>query len=234
MQYADPYIELSIEGASSVFKGISQTDKELLDQHHLIMSYRKGEIIISQGNKPKGLICLAAGKAKVYRIGAGNREQIIKMLRPLNYISYRSIVTDSVYPFSVAAIEESTIVVFERNILQKIIKQNPDLSLRLIRIIAEDLVYSDNRIISMTQKHVRGRVAESLLLLFETYGTEPDGKTLKVLLPRSDIAHLSNMTTSNAIRTLSSFVSERLIKIEGRKITVVNIKALEAISESGQ
>ena len=50
-------------------------------------------------------------------------------------------------------------------------------------------------------------------------------------LSRNDIAHLSNMTTSNAIRTLSNLAAEGNIKIKGRKITILNIDNLERISE---
>jgi CRP-like cAMP-binding protein len=89
-------------------------------------------------------------------------------------------------------------------------------------------------LISLTQKHVRGRVAESILVLRDTYGMEADGRTLRVLLSREDLAHLSNMTTSNAIRTLSGLVSEKILDIEGRRITILNLSKLEGISESGQ
>jgi CRP-like cAMP-binding protein len=63
---------------------------------------------------------------------------------------------------------------------------------------------------------------------------EADGKTLRVMLSREDIAHFSNMTTSNAIRTLSGMVSEKIIDIQGRKLMILNPQKLEAISESGQ
>jgi hypothetical protein len=42
------------------------------------------------------------------------------------------------------------------------------------------------------------------------------------------------MTTSNAIRTLSGLVSEKILDIEGRKIRILDLLKLEAISESGQ
>jgi CRP/FNR family transcriptional regulator, polysaccharide utilization system transcription regulator len=234
MQYKNPYIELCIEGASSILRGLSQPEKELLDQHHQVISFRKGETIISQGSKPRGPVCLASGKVKVFRIGAGNREQIIKMLRPLNFISYRPIFSENSYAFSAVAIEESAVVVFEKNSLSKILKQNAELAFRFMRTISEDLIYSYNRMVSLTQKHVRGRIAESILLLRDTYGVEADSKTLRVMISREDLAHLSNMTTSNAIRTLSGLVSEKILGAEGRKIIILNLDKLEAISESGQ
>ena len=81
--------------------------------------------------------------------------------------------------------------------------------------------------VSLTQKHVRGRLVESLLMLGRIYGFEADGKTINASLSRNDIAHLSNMTTSNAIRTLSNLASEGNIKIKGRKITILNFATLK-------
>jgi CRP-like cAMP-binding protein len=52
-------------------------------------------------------------------------------------------------------------------------------------------------------------------------------------MAREDLANLSNMTTSNAIRTLSSFVSEHLISVDGRKIQIINEAQLRKISKFG-
>ncbi len=48
-----------------------------------------------------------------------------------------------------------------------------------------------------------------------------------------DVANLSNMTTSNAIRTLSTFAQEGVISIDGRKIRILDLTKLERISELG-
>jgi len=234
MHYKDPYIEICLEGASSVFRGLTQQEKELLDQHHNVNTYRKGETIIGENSKPRGITCLVSGKAKLFKIGAGNREQIIKLIRPQHFISYRSLFSDNSYPYNVAALEESAVVIFEKHTMSKMLRQNGELAVRFIKAISEDLVNTNDRLVSLTQKHVRGRVAESILLIMETYGLAADGKTLKASLSREDMAHLSNMTTSNAIRTLSGFAGEQIIQLDGRKILVIDKKKLESISDSGQ
>ena len=58
-------------------------------------------------------------------------------------------------------------------------------------------------------------------------------KQSRVSLSREDIANLSNMTTSNAIRTLSNLASEGIIEIAGRKISILDSNHLEHISELG-
>ena len=92
---------------------------------------------------------------------------------------------------------------------------------------------SDSRTVTLTQKHIRGRLAESLLFLRDNYGVESDGITLSIYLSREDLASLSNMTTSNAIRTLSLFSNEGMIAVEGRKIKIVDVESLVKISKFG-
>jgi CRP-like cAMP-binding protein len=233
MLYKNPYIELCLEGPNSLLKVLSLKEKELLIQHHTYAHYRKGDFVIKEGEKPYGLISLAQGKVKVLKEGVGGREQILRMVRPQGFIGYRAIFADSSYCASAIAIEDSTICIFEKGCFIKIVRKNPNLALKLIKVFAEELNFSNNRTVSLTQKHIRGRLAESLLVLRDTYGFENDGKTIMVYLSREDIANLSNMTTSNAIRTLSNLASEEIIAIEGRRIMILDCNKLERISELG-
>jgi CRP/FNR family transcriptional regulator, polysaccharide utilization system transcription regulator len=233
MQYRNQYIEFCLEGPHSIMKNLSQKEKELLVQHHSYANYRKGELLVKEGEKPHGLICLVSGKVKIFKEGVGGREQILKMIRPMGFIGYVAIFADSIYSGSAVAIEDSSICIFEKDCVIKVIRKNPELALKFMRIMADELGFSNERTVSLTQKHIRGRLAESLLVLRDTYGYETDGKTISVYLSREDIANLSNMTTSNAIRTLSNLASEDIISIEGRKIMILDPNRLERISELG-
>jgi len=233
MQYLNPYIELCLEGSLSVFKGLPQKDKEMITENHTYAIFRKRDLLFKAGEKVSGLICLASGKVKVFKDGVGGREQTIKLVKQQGIIGYRTLFTENIYSFSAAAIEETAICVFDKSTILKILKKNADLSLKFLRVVIEELAVSNTRTISLSQKHIRARLAESLLLLRDTYGVEVDGKTLRVILSREDIASLSNMTTSNAIRTLSNMASEGLIGLEGRKILILDSSNLEIISELG-
>jgi CRP-like cAMP-binding protein len=131
------------------------------------------------------------------------------------------------------AIEDSTICTIDRDTIYKLLRQNSDLCLSIIKAFATELGFSNNRTVTLTQKHIRGRLAESLIFLKDTYGFEDDNTTIKIYLSREDIANLSNMTTSNAIRTLSTFASEAVIGIDGRKIKILDLQKLERISDLG-
>lgn len=233
MQHNNPYIELCLEGSASIFKGLTLKDKETIAQHYTLVNIKKGEFLFKEGDKTRGLICLASGKVKIFKEGVGGREQILKMVKQQGLIGHQALFTDNNWSFTASAIEDSVILVLEKNTLLNILKKNGILALKFLRLITEELTFSNSRTVSLSQKHVRGRIAESLLVLRNTYGYENDGQTLGISLSREDIAHFSNMTTSNAIRTLSNLASDGIIKIKGRKIGIIDNASLEHISELG-
>lgn len=233
MLYTSPYLEQCIEGPFSVFRDLPDKEKEFLIQDHSCITLKKGEMIFHEGNRPAGLYCLASGKVKVYKEGIGGREQIIRMVRPQGLIGFAAFISGNAYSASAVAIEESGVCHFDKEPFMKLIRRNPDLSMKLMRMMAIELSFSNGRTISLTQKHIRGRLAESLLVLRDTYGVENDGRTIKAYVSREDLACFSNMTTSNAIRTLSMFASESVIALDGKKISIVDPARLEKISQLG-
>ena len=134
---------------------------------------------------------------------------------------------------SAMAFEPSEVAFIHFDTLLKLMNDNINICKFFIRQLSTELGNSDTRTINLTQKHIRGRLAEALLFLKEKYGVEEDGSTLGIYLSREDLANLSNMTTSNAIRTLSAFADEKLITIDGKKIKIIHDDELIRISSKG-
>ena len=99
--------------------------------------------------------------------------------------------------------------------------------------MAKDLGRSDTRVVSLTQKHIRGRLAEALIALKDNYGIDEDGATISLYMSREDLANFSNMNTANAIRTLSQFQNEGLVALDGRRVKILNEAELVHISQLG-
>jgi CRP/FNR family transcriptional regulator, polysaccharide utilization system transcription regulator len=222
-----------MDDKKSIFSVLTSEQKDALKAGLTASFVKKGDYIFKEGDKPTGLICLSEGKVKVFKEGVGGREQIVRLAKPIGFIGYRALFAEENHHASAVAIEDSIVCNVDRDTLYKLLRANNELSLSIIKAFATELGFSYFRTVTLTQKHIRGRLAESLLFLKDTYGFEKDDKTLKVYLSREDIANLSNMTTSNAIRTLSAFSSEEVISIDGRKIRLLDLTKLERISELG-
>ena len=197
---------------------LSPEERELILSKMQVRTYRKNETIYQEGDIPSHLLCLVTGKVKIYKEGVGGRAQIVR-------------VADAVA--AAAAFETSVIATIPIGLVRQLAMRNSQLAWFFVRRLAWALGKSDARTVNLTQKHIRGRLAESILFLKESYGVEDDGRTLCVCPSREDMANLSNMTTSNAIRTLSAFVQEGLIALDGRKIKILDEDALQKISRMG-
>ena len=205
---------------------------ELLD-HISIVKYKKNDVIYREGDLPTNLLCLISGKVKIYKEGVGGRFQIMRVVGETEYFAYRAYMAGEPFITAAAAFEPCVVLKVPLGIVIKMIQENAALGWFFIQRLAQDLGLSDERTVNLTQKHIRGRLAESLLFLRDSYGMEEDGCTLSIYLSREDLANLSNMTTANAIRTLSAFTAERLVATDGRKIKILDTQGLERISKIG-
>lgn len=221
------------ESIPEIWQILNDKEREIITLNTKILDFKKNEVIYHLGEIPEDLMCLCRGKVKIYRDGVGGRSQIVRMLRPTQYFGYRAYFAKEPYVTEAAAFESATVCFIPMQIIEKIVLSNSQLGLFFIRELAVDLGIADERVVSLTQKHIRGRLAESLIFLIDNYGLEEDGATIAIYLSREDLASLSNMTTSNAIRTLSTFVDEHIIALDGRKIKVMDKESLRKISKIG-
>lgn len=216
-----------------LWQPLTDAQRDYLAQNFTIQKYKKNETIYCEGETPMYLMCLLSGKVKIYKDGVGGRCQIIRVIKDKEYFAYRAYFAEENFVTAAAAFESCTICFIPMKVIVELIQENSDLAMFFIKQLSKDLGISDERTVNLTQKHIRGRLAESLLFLRDTYGVEEDDCTLSIYLSREDLANLSNMTTSNAIRTLSNFAAENLIIIDGRKIKLIDMERLKKISKIG-
>jgi CRP-like cAMP-binding protein len=222
-----------IDEIMTVWDVLTPDERQFLRTNYTVHHFKKNEMIQIEGEIPTHMMVLESGKAKVYKEGVGSRAQIIRMLKPGEHFGYRAIIASEPYNTNVSAFEPSTVYMIKADIFISILKNNNAFCYRFLEELATDLAASDARTVNLTQKHIRGRLAEALLMLKNSYGLEEDGATISIYLSREDLANLSNMTTSNAIRTLSNFVNEHVIAMDGRKLKIIDEEQLIRISKMG-
>lgn len=221
------------KGELSIFKLLKPEERSIVEKSCELTRYRRNDYVFMEGDVPVGMQYLKSGKIKLMKEGIGGREQIIRMITEDGLIGYRSLIAGEPHNGTAVAIDDSEIINIPQDVMYNVLLRNNQFALALLRDLAIELGASNHRTVSLTQKHIRGRLAESIILLKEKYGFEHDNKTLRVYLSREDLANLSNMTSSNAIRTLSTFAGEKVIAMDGRKIKILDLPQLEKISKQG-
>lgn len=218
---------------SEIWSVLNGDEKRLITDNFTIHNFKKNQVIYNEQEDPTYLWCLLKGKVKLYKDGIGGRQQIVRLIRPIQYFGYRAYFAGEPYVSSAGAFEPSTLGAIPMEIVSELSHNNIRLAWFFINELSHNLGNADSKLVNLTQKHIRGRLAEALIGLSESYGYEDDGATLRIYMAREDLASLSNMTTSNAIRTLSAFATEKLIIVDGRRIKITNETALRKISHFG-
>lgn len=216
-----------------IWSVLTPLEKETISNRLVVRHFKKNEVIHEDGEKPSFAMMLVKGKVRIWKAGNSQRQQIIRLLKPFDFFGYRAIFAEENYNAGATAFEPCTVYMLDKETFVQLLKQNNRFCYLMLQMLARDLGISEIQTVNLTQKHIRGRLAESILNLRSRYGLKPEDQSIDIQIAREDLANMSNMTTSNAIRTLSQFASEGLVEVEGRNIKILNEHELDKISRLG-
>lgn len=189
----------------------------------------KGNIIIKEGELIKQFSYLKSGLIKLCKNVSNKSEQIISFAQPLDFVSLINVFSDIFHSYTVVALEESIVCSLDIEIVRQFAIKNGKFAMNLIEKLSKA---SDKIIMTMLEIRTRrlyGRVAYILL-----YFSEKIYKNNVFELPvsRKEIADFIGMTTENVIRTLSEFRKDKIIKINGKEIEIINKAKLQFICDN--
>ncbi len=214
----------------SLLRDLSVEELGILNSKRKSFNIKRGKTIYNVGEKPKGLICLSAGKAKISVEDELGNSQIVSLKKEVDFLGFHELMSGTKYSTNASAISDVSVCIIDKKDFHSVVKNNNDLSMKIIKSLSEELRNTEKRTIKLTQKHMRSRLAETILELSEIYGySKKEKRLINIEMKRKELANLSNMTTANAIRTLSAFVKEGVVRTQRRKIWILDVKKLNKI-----
>ncbi|MFO7723540.1 MAG: Crp/Fnr family transcriptional regulator [Bacteroidales bacterium] len=191
--------------------------------------FRKHEIISKQGSEVTNAIYLVSGSAKLYIEGLNNRNIILYILTPQSYIGLLSFFETAKYSYSVTALEDTRICMVDLDFLKQLYIGNHDFLIRLNKAFGRSVASIMSKIITLNQKNIRGRVADSLLYLARLGNSD----RFRLNLTRKELGELSAISEENTVRLLTEFRKEGIIDLNGKDVQILDRGLLEKISELG-
>lgn len=214
----------------SIFCSLSKQELVEISESKSFNTYKKGQVIFYESNQPQGLFCLYSGKVKIHKLGDDGKEQIVRLAKNGNVIGYRALLSNDNYYATATALEDTIVCFFPKATYLNMLLTNAQFAMRTIQMLASDLRSAEQMITNMAQKHVRERMAEALLLLKDFFGTESDNATINTVLTREDIGSIAGTTTETSIRVLSELNKNKIVKLVGKKIKILNHRELSKIA----
>jgi len=213
-----------------LFGRLSDEELSYLTIHKQELEFKKGEIISKEGAPITSFLYLKEGLVKLYKESPGYKSQIISIAKPLDFISLLSIFSNSTYKYSVSALEETVVCSIRLEAFQDVISKNGKFGFEILSKMSK--MYDDilEARFEINRKHLRGRIA-FILLYFSNHIYHSDEFELPI--SRREIAELIEMTTENVIRILSEFRKDGILKIDGKRIQLLEPERIENICKLG-
>lgn len=191
---------------------------------------KKGEILFEEGENINGVFCVKDGICKLTKLSSNGKDQIVKLVKAGELLGQRSLISDEATNLSAVALEDMEVCFIPRTEVLGFFNENNKFSMNVMKSICGDLKDSDDHMVSMAQKTVKGRLAETLLYLENSFGVNNDG-TLKTQLTREELAGMIGTATESCIRLLSEFNKLGVIELVGKKIAIKDKTLLKKMSE---
>ena len=202
--------------------------EELLKMANCKTSYtiKKGDPIFEEGETVNGIYCIKDGVCKLSKLSANGKDQIVKLVKPGELLGQRSMISDEPANLSAIALEDMEVCFIPRNEVLQFFNNNNQFSMNIMKSICGDLKESDDHMVSMAQKTVKERLAETLLYLEDTFGKNENG-SLHIQLSREELAGMIGTATESCIRLLSEFAKNGLVNLNVKKITLNSRRSIK-------
>jgi len=193
-----------------------------------VNTFKRKQIIYSEGNHPNRLYFVLTGKVRAYRIHEDGKELATELYCSGDFLGHIALLQGTAYTDTAEALEDTDIVVIPKEDFEELIHKDAAIASKFIQLMAKNIAEKENKLIGIAYNSLRKKVAEALLILMKKY-QENDEKKFVTNISRENLASIAGTATESIIRTLSDFRSERLIDLNGRNIIILDGKKLESL-----
>jgi len=166
----------------------------------------------------------------MYIEGNETRDVILRIIKPTNFIGGPGLFVDFKHHFTVSAIIDTTVCFIDSKVFKLILDNNTEFANSFMQDMSINMISVFNRIISLTQKQMAGRIADALMYFSEEIF---ESKEFHLPISKQEIADYTQMSKDNLVRIMKSFDNENIIQMKDDVLTIVDIKKLRYISSTG-
>ncbi len=214
---------------SEPFKALTGEELIQINKNRVEVSFKRGENIIKQGAIAGHIVYIKKGLVKVYREHA-NEELILSVENRGKLLGLQALYSKNVYPYSIKAYTDTKVCLHDIHAINTFINQNAKFAAGILNHLNDESLFSYNRMACLTLKQLHGRFAD-LLLCFSLRLYRR--KSFNIPITKKDMAAITNMSQESLSRVIKDFVSEKIIKMEGSKVSILDFDKVRHLSQVG-
>ena len=206
-------------------------DRALLERVALGRSYRRGDVLFSEGEAPEHHFTLASGRVKVYKITPSGKAVILGIFGPGDPVAAVAIWEDRPFPATAEALEPTDCLLIPKRAFYELLERRPSLVRGLLLALSRRLVELGARLAEHADGRVETRFARLFLKLADDVGVaQTEGVLVPISLSRQELADFTGTTIETSIRIMSRWGKDGLVETRGDGFVLLDRVALEELA----
>lgn len=211
-------------------RALNKEELKKVSDAKITKKIKKGEVLFEEGEKLNGVFCVRNGVSKVSKLSSNGKDQIIKLVTKGEVLGQSAIISEETSKLRATAINNMEVCFIPKEEIVAPLKNNSKFIIEVLKTMAKELNEANESILRLSQKNVKQRIAQALLYIKKNYGEDEEG-FLNINLSREELANVVGTAIETCIRNISIFKKEGSIKLEKKKIAIIDTKKLERCIE---
>lgn len=212
----------------SLFHFCHSHELESISENKTCALYKKGQLLFHEGANAYGLYCLNEGKVKLFKTTIDSKEQIIRIVTPGDFIGYGALLSSTAYQVTAEVLEDAVVCFIPKEEITRLFTENKQFSEGMFKLLTKTMDDTVEKMADIAYKPVRGRIAEALLLLRQTYKNDQNPEGV-IHITREDLASYVGTVKETAIRVLKDLKEEHLIETKNHDIRIIDAAGLARV-----
>ena len=211
------------------FAVLPEGELKALAGHCVLRRLAKDEMLFAEGDACEGLFVVQAGAIKLFKMAENGREQVLVIERAGSTVAELPLFDGGSFPASAAALEDSTLLFLPKREFLDLCRHNSGVTFAVIRTLAWRFRYMTSLVEELSLKEVSHRLARFLRDRAVKLGVRTKrGVEFPLDETNQEIGAEIGTVRDLVSRNLRQFVDRGIIKMERRKVIVLDMAELEA------
>lgn len=193
----------------SVFRPLADDKLESVGRVAMMRRVSRSSAVVHAGDRTDFVYFIITGTAKVLVSDEEGREVILSMLGPGDMFGEMSVLDENPRSATVLAVTPVTLVAISKTDFRRLLAENFELSLQIMRSLVGRLREADRKIESLALMDVYGRVAR---LLVEMSEQGEDTRVVNRKISKQDIAKMIGASREMVSRVMKDLQTRGLIR----------------------
>jgi CRP-like cAMP-binding protein len=210
------------------FAVLDEEELRRLAAHCVVRRLGREELLFAEGDPCEGMYVVQSGAIKVFKMAETGREQVLVIERAGSTVGELPVFDGGNLPASAAAVEDSSLLFLPKREFLFLCRQNSEVAFAVIRSLAWRFRYMTSLVEELSLKEVSHRLARFLRDRALSVGVRTRrGVEFPLEETNQQIAAEIGTVRDLVSRNLRRLVDRKIIKMERRKVIVLNMSDLE-------